>query len=472
MSNDSLCHKSAKELAGLIAAREASVVEVMTAHLDQIGRVNPQVNAICTLKADAGMDQARAADTALARGETPGPLFGLPTVVKDLAPTKGMRTTMGSPIYADWVPDFDALFVERIRAAGAIVIGKSNTPEFGAGSHTFNQVFGATCNPYDLSRSAGGSSGGAGAALASRMVPLADGSDLGGSVRNPASFNNVVGLRPSPGRIPRVPNEQPWDSLPVLGPMARRVTDVALLLSVMAGPDARDPIVISESPNRFAASLDADFKGSRIAWSRDLGQFPVETQVIEVIEKALPAFAELGCEVEEAHPDFTGAPDIFQVLRAQRFASDSVKDLENYRDQMKDTVIWNIEQGQKLSAADVSRAQHARGALFARLHAFFGQYDFLVLPVAQVAPFPVEIDWVREINGIPMATYIDWMMACSLITLTECPSIAMPCGFTAGGLPVGLQIVAPYRGELALLQLAHAFEAVTRVADQAPSIAG
>lgn len=470
-ADDSICHKSARELAGLIATREVSVVDVMTEHLEQIARVNPQVNAICTLAADTGMEQAAAADAVLARGVKPGPLFGLPTVIKDLAPTKGMRTTMGSPIYADWVPDFDALFVERIKAAGAIVIGKSNTPEFGAGSHTFNEVFGVTRNPYDLSRSAGGSSGGAGAALASRMVPFADGSDLGGSVRNPASFNNVVGLRPSPGRIPRVPSEQPWDSLPVLGPMARRVADVALLLSVMAGPDARDPIAIGESPDRFAGSLDADFKGTRIAWSRDLGQFPVETQVIDVIENSLPVFTQLGCEVEETHPDFSGAPDIFQVLRAQRFASDSVKDLENHRAQMKDTVIWNIEQGQKLSAADVSRAQNARGALFARLHAFFGLYDFLILPVAQVLPFPVETDWVREINGISMSTYIDWMMACSLITLTEHPSISLPCGFSAGGLPVGLQIVGPYRGELAVLQLAHAFEAETRVADKAPSIA-
>ena len=471
MSAEPLCHQSARQLAALIANREVSVVDVMTAHLDQIARVNPEVNAICTLAADQAMDQARAADAAFAKGATPGPLFGLPTVVKDLAATKGMRTTLGSPIYADWVPDFDALFVERIKAAGAIVIGKSNTPEFGAGSHTFNAVFGATRNPYDLSRSAGGSSGGAGAALASRMVPIADGSDLGGSVRNPASFNNVIGLRPSPGRIPRFPTEQPWDSLSVFGPMAREVADVALMLSVMAGPDGRDPISISEPGAQFAGALDADLKGTRIAWSPDLGQMLVEPQVIDVIEKALPVFTELGCEVEQAHPDFNGAREIFQVLRAQGFASSSTKDLAAHRDKMKDTVIWNIEQGQHLTAIEVSHAQRARGELFTRMHAFFEQYDFLVLPVVQVAPFPVETDWVREINGTPMETYVDWMMACSLITLTEHPAISMPCGFTAGGLPIGLQIVGPFRGEMKVLQLAHAFEAVTHVAQKLPPMA-
>ncbi len=466
-----LCFKTATELARLIRLREVSVREVMAAHLEQVERVNPKVNAICTLVAGPAMEQAIRADEALARGVTPGPLYGLPIAIKDLVETKGIRTTLGSPIYQDLIPDRDALFVERLKAAGAIVIGKTNTPEFGAGSHTFNSVFGLTRNPYDLDRTCGGSSGGGAVALACGMTPIADGSDLGGSVRNPPNFNNVVGLRPSPGRIPSYPNEQPWDTLPVLGPMARTVRDAALLLSVMAGPDPRDPISIPEDPSQFRGALARDFKGCRIAWSRDLGQFPVEAAVIDVLEKALPAFASLGCAIEEAHPDFTGAADIFQVLRAQSFAFSRVKDLQEHRALMKDTVIWNIEQGLKLNGLDISRAQARRGALYQRVRAFFERYDFLLLPVSQVVPFPVEVEWVKEINGVEMNTYIDWMMSCFLITLTEHPAMSVPCGFTPDGLPVGVQIVGPYRREIDVLQLAHAFEQATKVAERHPQVA-
>ena len=466
-----LCFKTATELAELIRLREVSVREVMAAHLEQIERVNPEVNAICTLVAGPAMEQATKADEALARGVTPGPLYGLPIAIKDLVETKGTRTTLGSPIYQDLVPERDALFVERLKAAGAIVIGKTNTPEFGAGSHTFNPVFGLTRNPYDLSRTCGGSSGGGAVALACGMTPIADGSDLGGSVRNPPSFNNVVGLRPSPGRIPSYPNEQPWNRLSVLGPMARTVRDAALLLSVMAGPDPRDPISIPEAPSMFRGSLDRDLKGCRIAWSRDLGQFPVQAVVVDVIEKALPTFAKLGCVIEEAHPDFTGAADIFQVLRAQSFAFSRANDLQKHRALMKDTVIWNIEQGLKLSALDVSRAQARRGALYHRVRTFFERYDFMLLPVSQVVPFPAEMEWVKEINGVQMNTYIDWMMSCSFITLTEHPAMSVPCGFTPDGLPVGVQIVGPYRREIDVLQLAHAFEQVTKVAECHPQVA-
>jgi amidase len=443
----------------------------MAAHLAQIERVNPKVNAIPTLVADQAMEQAKEADEALARGLTPGPLYGLPIAIKDLVETKGIRTTLGSPIYQDWIPDRDALFVQRLKAAGAIVIGKTNTPEFGAGSHTFNPVFGLTRNPYDPSRTCGGSSGGGAVALACGMVPIADGSDLGGSVRNPPNFNNVVGLRPSPGRIPRYPNEQPWNTLGVLGPMARTVRDAALLLSVMAGPDSRDPISLQEAPDRFAGSLDRDFKGCRIAWSRDLGQFPVEAAVTDVIEKALPRLKEFGCEIEEAHPDFTGAAEIFQVLRAHSFAAGLANDLQKHRALMKDTVIWNIEQGLRLSGLDVARAQAGRGALYHRVQAFFDRYDFLLLPVSQVVPFPVELEWVHEIDGVKMETYIDWMKSCSFITLTGHPAMSVPCGFTPEGLPVGLQIVGPYRREFDVLQLAYAFEQATRVAERRPQIA-
>jgi amidase len=326
----------------------------MTAHLEQIQRVNPVVNAICTLVEDHAMEQAQRADKALEADHAPGPLYGLPIAIKDLVLTQGIRTTMGSPIYKNFIPDEDALIVEKLKHAGAIVIGKTNVPEFGAGSHTFNEIFGATRNPYNLDRSPGGSSGGAAVALACGMVPIADGSDLGGSVRNPANFNNVVGLRPSPGRVPRYPRDQPWNTLSVLGPMARTVDDVALLLSVMAGYDPRDPISLPEDPAKFRMPLEQDLTDTRIAWSPDLGIFPVEKTVLDVIEKSLPRFTDLGCVVEEAHPDFSDANEIFQVLRAQIFAQGGAEELEKHRQQMKDTVIWNIERGMALTGRDIS----------------------------------------------------------------------------------------------------------------------
>lgn len=466
-----LCFKTALELAALIRRRDLSVHEVMVAHLEQIERVNPKVNAICTLLPERALEQAARADENLAKGATLGPLYGLPIAIKDLVDTKGIRTTYGSPIYKDFVPDKDAPVVERLKSAGAIVIGKTNIPEFGAGSQTFNPVYGVTRNPYDLTKTCGGSSGGGAVSLACGMTPIADGSDFGGSVRNPPSFNNVVGLRPSPGRIPQYPNTQPWNSLPVLGPMARCVGDTSLLLAAMAGPDPRDSISIPENPHRFTESLDHDVRGTRIAWSRDLGQFPVETAVTDTIEKALPKFTDLGCLVEEAHPDFSGAAKIFQVLRAHSFAQAHAKHLAEHRDLLKETVIWNAEEGLKLSALDVAQAQAKRVELCHRVREFFHTYDFLLLPVSQVVPFPIETEWVGEINGVQMHTYIDWMMSCSFITLTEHPAMSMPCGFTPDGLPVGIQIVGPYRREIDVLRLAYAFEQVTHVADQRPEVA-
>ena len=467
----SLCFITALELAARIRNRDVSVREVMQAHLDQIERVNPKVNAICTLLGDQALEQAQKHDHILAKGEATGALFGLPIAHKDLVATKGIRTTFGSPIYRDFVPDTETVMVKRLRAAGAITIGKTNTPEFGAGSHTFNPVFGTTGNPYDLTKSAGGSSGGAGAALACGMLPIADGSDLGGSLRNPGSFNNVVGLRPSPGRVPRTPTTQAWETLSVLGPMGRSVGDVAMLLGVMAGPDPHDPISIPESPSRFFEALEHDFKGARIAWSPDLGQFPVEAAVLSTIEQTLPHFEHLGCSVEQAHPDFAGSAEIFQVLRANSFAAAHAEELEQHRELMKDTVIWNTERGLELSALDVSRAQAERGALFQRMHTFFEDFDFLLLPVSQVLPFPTETDWVREINGVEMNTYIDWMMSCSFISLTERPALSIPCGFSPHRLPVGLQIVGSYRGEFEVLKLGFAFEQRTGFAEQHPEVA-
>jgi amidase len=399
-----------------------------------------------------------------------GPLFGLPMAAKDLALTKGIRTTFGSPIYKDFVPAQDALFVERLKQAGALIIGKTNTPEFGAGSQTFNSVFGATKNPYDLSKTCGGSSGGAAVSLACGMTPLADGSDLGGSLRNPASFCNVVGFRPSPGRVPTWPALLGWNTLSVEGPMARTVRDVALLLSVMAGPDPRSPVSIEQPGSIFRQSLERDFKSTRIAWTPNLGRYPVEPAVVEVCERSCKVFADLGCSVEEASPDISGADEVFQTLRAWQMAETRGEDFRRHRDLMKDTVVWNIERGLALSGTDVSRAEVARTALFHRVREFFERFDFLILPVSQVAPFPVDVDWVRNINGTAMESYIDWMGTCYAITLTASPAISVPCGFTRDGLPVGLQIVGRYHADFSVLQIAHAFEQATQFYKQHPKI--
>jgi amidase len=467
-----LCFNDAVELARMIRTREVSATEVMAAFLAQIERINPKVNAICTfIGEDAAMRAAEDADRQLAAGRVPGPLHGLPLAVKDLVATAGIRTTQGSPIYKDFVPTEDALMVRRLKAAGAIIIGKTNTPEFGAGSHTFNSVFGATRNPYDLTKSCGGSSGGAAVALVCGMLPLADGSDLGGSLRNPAAFCNVVGFRPSPGRVPIYPTENAWNTLSVLGPMARTVEDAALLLSVQAGPDPRAPISLNEPGEMFARPLQRDFKNVRVAWSRSLGRYPVQPVINEVCDKARPVFAALGCQVEDGEPDFCDADEIFQVLRAWSYAHSRTEDLKHHRALIKDTVIWNVEEGLKLTGLDVSCAEGKRTQLFYRVQEFMERYEFLVLPVTQVAPFPVESDWVREINGVKMGTYIDWMASCYAISVTGLPAISVPCGFTQGGLPVGLQIVGRHQRDFDVLQLAYAFEQATQYGKVRPAVA-
>jgi amidase len=467
-----LCFKDAVELARMIRTREISATEVMTAFITQINRVNPKVNAIpIFIGEEAALRAAREADERLAKGQAPGPLHGLPHAVKDLVATAGIRTTRGSPIYKDDVPQEDALLVKRLKAAGAIIIGKTNVPEFGAGSHTFNPVFGATLNPYNLTKTCGGSSGGAAVALACGMLPLADGSDTGGSLRNPASFCNVVGFRTAPGRVPVYPAGMAWSMLSVQGPMARTVRDTAYLLSVMAGPDPRSPIALTDPGSLFSQPLGRDFKGARIAWSRNLGRYPVQPAINEVCEKARPVFTALGCRVEDGEPDFRDADEIFQVLRAWSFAQNRGEELKHHRTLLKDTIIWNTEQGLKLTGLDVSRAEAKRTQLFHRVREFMERYEFLVLPVTQVVPFPVEMDWVREINGVKMETYIDWMASCYAITVTGLPAISVPCGFTRDGLPVGLQIVGRHQQDLTVLQLAYAFEQATQHGKTRPALA-
>jgi amidase len=463
-----LCFLSATELARRIRSRHVSALEVLHAHIAQIERENPRVNAIVTTTFEQAEADARAVDGKIARGEAVGPLAGLPVAHKDLTWTKGVRTTFGSPLFRDFVPDADALVVERLKAAGAVTVGKTNTPEFGAGSQTFNAVFGATRNPWDLSRTCGGSSGGAAVALACGMVPIADGTDLGGSLRNPAAFCNVVGFRCSPGRVPAWPSQHAWFPLGITGPMARSVADAALMLSAIAGPDPRSPIGVHEPGSVFAGPLDRDFTGVRVAWSRDLGGLPFEREVLETLDRAVAVFSDLGCVVEPATPDLHDADEIFEVLRAWYFELMYGDLLRTRRAQLKQTVIWNIEEGLRLTGPQVARAERTRTELFHRMRQFFARYDFLLCPVTQVMPFDVATEYPTEIDGRQLSSYLDWMKSCYLISATTLPALSVPAGFGPSGLPVGLQIVGPYMGDWGVLQLAHAFERATRFAERRP----
>jgi len=461
-----LCGYEAVTLAGLLRRREASAREVVAAHIKRIEEADQVVNAIVTPTFDKALAKAAAADDALARGEPAGLLHGLPVAHKDLVEVAGVRTTFGSPLFAEHVPNRDALIVSRMSGAGAISLGKTNTPEFGAGSHTVNAVFGATRNPYDPSRSAGGSSGGAAAALAARMVALADGSDLGGSLRNPASFCNVVGMRPSPGRVPVWPVADVADWMGVEGPMGRTVADVALLLAVISGPDPRVPLALDgpppvlAEPARVTGLLERDMRGMKVAWTADLG-LPVDPAVRAVLAPARQVLADLGCEVRDARPDLTGADEAFRTWRALRYATAFGPLLAEHPDGVGPNVAWNVRRGLELATSDLSRATGLLAALAERVSEFFAGVDVLACPVSQVAPFELDLDWVHEIDSVPMLTYLDWMASAYLISATGLPAISVPAGFTPRGLPVGLQLVAGRRQDWPLLAVAHAFEFAT-----------
>jgi amidase len=470
VSDRDICFLSATELENIIRTKELSAREVMEAHLVQIEHVNPKVNAIVTFLPEQAMEKARAADEALARNEAVGLLHGLPVAHKDLVLTKGIRTTYGSPAFKDFIPDEDEIIVERLRNAGAINIGKTNVPEFGAGSQTYNEVFGETLNPYGTSKTCGGSSGGAAVALACGMIPIADGSDLGGSLRNPANYCNVVGFRPSPGRVPVWPDFVGWFPLSVEGPMARTVQDTALMLSAIAGPDPRAPISITEPGSVFSKPLQRNFKKVQIAWSPDLGTLPVDPRVTDVIEKQRHVFQDMGCLIDECEPDFTDADEAFKVWRAWRMELALSELLPAHRDQLKDTVIWNIEAGIKLSGPQIGQAERRRTELYHRVRQFMETYEFLILPVSQVPPFDVTQRYITEINGVEMDTYIDWMKSCYFISVTGLPAISVPCGFTPDGLPVGIQIVGRHQDDFGVLQLAHAFEQATEFWKQRPPV--
>jgi amidase len=449
---------SARALRDAVAARELSATEVVSAHLDRIEEVNPRVNAIVTLVPERALAEAAALDAAAADGRPAGLLQGLPVAVKDLVDTAGIRTTYGSPIYADHIPTEDALIVERLRAAGAIVVGKSNTPEFGAGSHTFNEVFGATRNPYDLGRSAGGSSGGAAAALAAGMVPIADGSDLGGSLRNPASFCNVVGLRPTPGRVPSPDSSDGWNPMSQLGPMARTVGDLALLLAAIAGPDPRVPLALDEL---FPASVDrpASLAGVRVAWSETVDGLPVQPAVTAALRDARDELVDLGAEVCDLEPDLAGADEVFETYRSLAFGHGYAQDARAHYGLVKEEVLADVRRGTALSVDDVMRAADLRTQLFRRTSELLERFDLLALPTVQVLPFDVELRWPTDVAGVTMERYYTWMRSCSRITSTTLPALSLPAGFSPEGLPVGLQLVGRHRGEGRLLSLAAALEA-------------
>lgn len=452
------CLLTAIEMRRELHAGRISAVELLEAHLAAIQRLNPTVNAIVTLDHDGAMASAREADRRRAHGEPLGPLHGLPVAHKDFLPTAGVRTTFGSPIFADHVPSEDALVVARLKAAGAVSIGKTNTPEWAAGSTCDNPVFGATRNPYNPRLTSGGSSGGGAAALACSMVALADGTDMGGSLRNPASFCNVVGLRSSPGRVPVHPSALPWHPYTVHGAMARTVGDLALAMVAIAGPDDRSPIALPDGGDLFAAPLQRNMGGLRVGWSRRLGELPVQDAVTAAIDAQRPVFAELGCRVDDVEPDFSGADEAFKAWRAWIFEALLGDHLDQHRELLGTSVAWNVEQGRNLSGPALAAAERRRAELYARVLGLFEGYDYLVAPVAQVLPFSLDIEYPLEIEGVVMETYIDWMKSCYFITTVGLPAISVPAGFTDGGLPVGLQIVGRPRDDVGVLQLAHAFE--------------
>lgn len=447
-----------------IRAREVSSVEVMTAYLDHIEAVNPKLNALVALQPrESLLAQARALDEAAAKGRFAGLLHGFPQAPKDLQVVKGIVSTSGSPIFKAFVPPADSLPVARMRAAGAIFIGKSNTPEFGFGSHTYNPVYGVTRNPFDPARSAGGSSGGAAVALATHMLPVADGSDYGGSLRNPAGWNNVVGFRTSYGVVPTEAKDAWTPSMGVTGPMGRTVEDVALLLSVQAGYDARAPLAPEAPGSRFAVPLAAEMKGRRIGWLGDFGgATPCEPGVLAVCESALKAFEAMGCHVEPAMVDHAVEP-VWQAAIRLRAWQQGGNILDHYRDPARRALLkpeaqWEVETGLPLSAYDITAASVTRTEWSNGFRRLFQRFDYLVAPTAQVFPFPVEQHWPAEIAGRTMRTYHEWMQGVLLVTLSGCPSLAVPAGFGASGLPMGIQIIAPVHGELACLQMGYAYE--------------
>lgn len=453
------------EMVAALRAGEFSATEALEAHLARIDAVNARINAVVTLDAAGAREQARAADARLLADRRAGsvgpPLLGVPMTHKDSLPTKGMRTTFGSPLFRDNVPAQSALIIERLEAAGVVSTGKTNVPEFAAGSHTFNRVFGTTYNPYDLSRSAGGSSGGVAAAIAAGIQPAGDGSDTGGSLRTPGSFCNLVGFRPSQGRIPMLPSRNPWVWMARQGFLARTVDDVRYLMAAVAGPH---PSVPDSLPldGAFADDPGASVAGLRVGFTADFGLgLPVEPEVLDVFAAAVPVWESLGARVAPDTPDFSDADEVFQTVRAFDFAAQFAELLPDHAGDMKEAMVWNVEKGIALRSADLAAANAARARLHEACLAFFARHDLLVTPAVQVAPFDADLEFPTEVAGVATPNYLDWMRAATLVSATGLPCLSVPAGFTPGGLPVGLQIVAPHGADRLLLRAAEAFERAT-----------
>jgi amidase len=452
----------ARELAALIRTRQVSCVELLRAFWDRIEAKNPGLRAIVTLlpREEAGA-AAAAADRALARGDPIGPLHGLPIALKDLMDVAGMRTTFGSVAHAANISSHDCVLAQKLRAAGAIIIGKTNTPEQGLGTLTFNDLFGTTLNPWDPSRHAGGSSGGAAAAVAAGMLPFADGSDSGGSIRYPASFCNLVGLRPSPGRVPTGRIGDGWSPHGVLGPMARNVRDAGLLLAGMCGRDDRSPISLADDPLVYAAIDPSDLRGIRIAWSRTVDGLPIDPEVSAVLDQARDQWTRLGCIVEDIEPDLHEADACWEIIEMYEFFAYCARDVASHGGSMRADLVRNVETGRALSAEQIAWAHTTRTEIYRRTVRLLQDFDLLALPTAPVPPPTADVEWVQDINGTKLERYFEWQRCATRITMTAHPALSLPAGFTRAGLPVGLQLVGRYRDELALLRHAAAFEDAT-----------
>jgi Asp-tRNA(Asn)/Glu-tRNA(Gln) amidotransferase A subunit family amidase len=472
MDATELCFTPAVALARAIRARDLSPVELLDAVLARIEAVNPRINAYCTVAAETAREAARAAEARVARGEPLGPLHGLPVSFKDLTPTAGIRTTMGSRIFEHHVPAEDALVVERAKAAGAVVVGKTNTPEFGCKGVTDNQVFGATRNPWNTAMVAGGSSGGAGAAVAAGLAPLAQGTDQAGSIRVPAAACGVVGLKPGPGRVPRFPAPNGWQTLSVDGPMARTVRDAALLFGVMCGPDERDPSSLPDTGEDFLAACDAPLGRLRVAWGPDLGYAPVDPRVAAVAGAAARVFADLGCDLEEASPGFADPDELFRALAPPGMAARLGQYLERWGDQMDPILTGRIlPAAEGVSAVDYERLLQRRTELWHTVRRFFDRYDLLLTPTLALPPFPIEEPYPpRAVAGRAVDSPLGWYPFTFPFNLTGHPAISVPAGWTEDGLPIGLQIVGQRFGEAALLRAAAAFEAARPWADRRPPL--
>ena len=474
LSAEDLCFTPAVELREMLRGKAISPVELIRTFLERIDKVNPVINAYCTLVPELALEAARKAELAVMRGGKVGLLTGIPVSIKDVTMTAGIRTTYGSKLYENFVPAEDELLVERVKKEGGIILGKTNTPEFAAGASTFNQVFGITRNPWNTAYTVGGSSGGAAASVAAGIGPLASGSDLGGSLRIPAAFCGVVGLRPSPGRVPHYPSLLNWDDLAVPGPIARTIPDIALLLDAMSGPDGRSPVSLPREKTPFLKAVqNPEVRKLKIAWSDNLNLMPVDPVVLKEARKAIDVFRGLGGEVAEDCPDFSGARETALILRGVRFVArygEQYRSDPEFRRWVNPLVTGNIEQGLKLTAEEIAWAHRQRSEIWERVKNFFDKYDLLLTPTAPIPPFPAETKFPTEIAGQPMKNYIDWAMLTYAITMTGHPAISVPCGWTENGLPVGVQIVGRHHGEAALLKAAAAYEQAAPWKDKRPPL--